>query len=108
MANQKWSLAIAACLALVVSACSPSPQSMIVGKWDVESAPMKMTAEFHRDGTANLTMFGQTVQGTYKLTPDNELVWSLNGRSTTAKAKVTATELELTDSQNRTIKYKRQ
>ena len=80
--------------------------SLILGKWEVESA-IKMTAEFSRDGTAKLTMFGQTLQGTYKLNAENELEWTLNGKTTKSKVNVTATELELTDDANRTIKYKR-
>jgi hypothetical protein len=105
--NAKLNMALLACVALFLSACAPSPQSLILGKWEVESA-VKMTAEFNRDGTAKLTMFGQTVQGTYKLGGDNMLEWSLNGRTTKGKVNVTATELELTDDQNRTIKYRRQ
>ena len=54
-----------------------------------------------------LTMFGQTLQGTYKLNAENELEWTLNGKRTKSKVNVTATELELTDDVNRTIKYKR-
>jgi hypothetical protein len=96
---------IAAFVAL--SACAPSPQSLIIGKWEVENAPLKMTAEFDRDGRAKITMFGQTLPAVYKLSADNELQWTVNGRSTKAKVNVTATELELTDDQNRTIKYKR-
>ncbi len=65
-----------------------------------------MTAEFSRDGTAKITMFGQTLQGTYKLNAENELEWTLNGRTAKSKVKVAATELELTDDANRTIKYK--
>ena len=113
VANTSWratnvtlSIVVALCVALFLSACAPGPQSLILGKWEVESA-MKMTAEFRNDGTASLTMFGQTLQGTYKLTPDNELEWTMNGRTTKSKASVTATELELTDDANRTIKYKR-
>lgn len=101
----KLSIALVACAALFVSACS-SPQSLIVGQWEVENAPLKMTAEFSGDGTAKLTMFGQTVQGKYKLDA-GELVWTVSGITTKSKANVTATELELTDDQNRTIKYKR-
>ena len=100
-------MALLACVALFVSACGTSPQNLILGKWEVESA-VKMTAEFKRDGTAKLTMFGQTVQGTYKLDGENMLEWSLNGRTTKGKVNVTATELELRDDQNRTIKYRRQ
>jgi hypothetical protein len=40
------------------------------------------------------------VHGTYKLNGEDELKWSMNGMSTKAKVKVTATELELTDSVN--------
>jgi hypothetical protein len=59
------------------------------------------------DGRVQMTMFGQTLQGTYKVNPESELEWTMNGTSTKAKFNVTATELELTDDQNRTIKYKR-
>ena len=104
--NTKLCIVVAACLALFVSACGSSPQSLILGKWEVESA-IKMTAEFSRDGTAKITLFGQTLQGAYKLNAENELEWTLNGRTTKSKVNVTATELELTDDANRTIKYKR-
>jgi hypothetical protein len=97
---------LAVCLVLL-SACAATPQDLILGKWEVQNAPTKMTAEFNRDGTAAVTIFGQTVHGTYKLSADGDLEWSMNGHSTTAKVKVTATELELTDSSNRTIKYRR-
>ena len=104
--NAKLRIVVAACMAVFVSACGSSPQSLIVGKWELESA-MKMTVEFSRDGTAKFTMFGQTLQGTYKLNAENELEWTLNGKTTKSKAHVTGTELELTDEANRTIKYKR-
>jgi len=104
--NARLSIVITLCVALILSACAPSPQSMILGKWEMESG-LKVTAVFNRDGTAQITMFGQTLRGAYKLTADNILEWTLNGRTTKAKAKVTPTELELTDDQNRTIKYKR-
>lgn len=97
---------VLACVVLLYG-CASSPQSRIVGKWEVENAPMKMTAEFRGDGTATINMLGQAVQGTYKLNGDDELEWSMNGMSTKAKLKVTTTQLELTDDQNRTIKYKR-
>lgn len=103
--NAKWSIALASCVSLFVSACAPSPQNLIVGKWEVESAA-KMTAEFSADGTAKLTIFGQPVQGTYKL-DGNELEWTVNGTTTKGKATVTPTEMELTDDQNRTIRYRR-
>ncbi|HLK63410.1 MAG TPA: DUF5640 domain-containing protein [Bryobacteraceae bacterium] len=97
---------LVACVVLLLSACGSSPQSLILGKWEVQNAPMKMTAEFKDDGTASVTMMGQTMRGNYKLNGD-ELEWLMGGRSTKAKVKVTSTELELTDDQNRTIKYKR-
>ena len=105
--NAKLRIVVAVRMAVFVSACGSSPQSLILGKWEVEGAAIKMTAEFGRDGTAKLTMFGQTLQGTYKLNAENELEWTLNGKTTKSKAHVTATELELTDEANRTIKYKR-
>jgi hypothetical protein len=115
--NAKSSIALAALVALLMSACGSSPQSLIVGKWEVAGAKVagadvanadvvRMTAEFSRDGTAKITMFGQTLQGTYKLDSGNELEWTLNGITTKSKVNVTATELELTDA-SRTITYKR-
>ena len=104
--NTKVSLIVAVSVVLLASACASSSQSLILGKWEVENSPMKMTAEFHRDGTANITMLGQTVQGKYQLN-DGELVWTMNGITTKAKANVTVAELELTNDQNQTIKYKR-
>jgi hypothetical protein len=104
--NAKLSIVLIVCVALFVSACSAGPQTLILGKWEVENAPLKMTAEFSRDGTAKITMFGQTLQAMYKLDAD-QLVWTMNGTTTKSKVNVTATELELTDDANRTIKYKR-
>jgi hypothetical protein len=105
--NAKLSIVLTVCAALLVSSCGSGTQNLILGKWEVEGAPLKMTAEFNRDGTAKITMFGQTVQGTYKLSANNELEWSMNGISTKGTVKVTAEELELTNDQNQTIKYKR-
>jgi hypothetical protein len=116
--NATLRVVLAACVALFVSACGSSPQSLILGKWEVAGAKVgsadvpnagaiKMTAQFSRDGTAKITMFGQTRQGTYKLDGGNELAWTLNGITTKSKVNVTATELELTDEANRTIIYKR-
>lgn len=104
--NTKFRIVAAAWVAGLLAACSPSPQSLIVGTWQAESAA-KITAEFDKDGTAKITMFGQTLRGTYKLTSDHELEWSLNGTTTRATIKVTATELELTDASKRSIVYKR-
>jgi len=105
--NSKSSMALVASLALFLSARAPSPQSLILGKWQVENAPLKMTAEFSVDGTAKITMFGQTVQGKYTLDAGNDLEWALSGITTKSKIHVTATELELTNDSNQTIKYKR-
>ena len=98
-------IVVATCLLLV--ACGSSPQSLILGRWEVENAPTKMAAEFKSDGTATISILGQTVQGTYKLNGTDELEWSMNGMTTKAKVKVTDTDLELNDNANRTIKYKR-
>jgi uncharacterized protein (TIGR03066 family) len=106
--NMKAKLAIVAlaCVALTVSACGgSSPRALIVGRWEAGQEGIKVTAEFAKDGTAKLTMFGQTLRGTYKLDGD-ELEWTLNGQATRSKVKVTATELELT-SDGRTVTYKR-
>jgi hypothetical protein len=103
--NAKFSIVLAT--ALLISACASSPQSLIVGKWEVENAPLKMTAEFSGDGTAKITMFGQTVQGKYKVDDENQLEWTVNGITTKSKVIVTATEMELTNSENQTIKYQR-
>ena len=104
--NAKLSIVVTAFVALFVSACGSSPQSLILGKWEVERV-IKMTVEFSRDGTAKLTILGQTVQAAYKLNAGNELEWTVNGITKKSKVNVTATELELTDDANRTIKYKR-
>ena len=97
---------ITAIVLLFVCACGLGTQSLILGKWEVEST-IKMTVEFSGDGTAKLTLLGQTAQATYKLNGENELEWTMNGITKKSKVKVTATELELTDDANRTIKYKR-
>ena len=95
------------CVALGLSACGGSrPQDLIVGKWKTGQGGIKVTAEFTKDGTAKLTMFGQTLQGTYKLKGD-ELEWTVNGKTTKSKVKVTATELEVT-SEGITVIYKRE
>ncbi len=94
-------------VALGLSACGRSrPQDLIVGKWKTGQGGIKVTDEFAKDGTAKLTMFGQTLQGTYKLEGD-ELEWTLNGKTTKSKVTVTGTELEVT-SDGTTIIYKRE
>jgi len=120
--NAKLSVALVACVALLASACGTSPESLILGKWEVAGArvagvddasaaaagrSINMSAEFDRDGTAKVTMMGHTLQGTYKINGENELEWTMGGTTTKSKLNVTAAELELTDDANRTIKYKR-
>jgi hypothetical protein len=120
--NAKLSIVLLACVALFVSACSSSPQNLILGKWEMSGArvggvdnesaaaagrAIKMSAEFNKDGTAKITMMGQTLQGTYKIKGENELEWTMSGITKKSKLNVTATELEVTDDANRTIKYKR-
>ena len=51
-------------------------------------------------------MFEQACQGTYRLEGD-VLEWTLNGKTTKSKVKVTATELEVT-SEGTTIIYMRE
>ena len=105
--HAKLRILIPALAVLFLAACGSSPQSLIVGKWEVQGASIKMTAEFGRDGTAKITMFGQTLQGAYQVNDESELEWTLNGITKKSKVHVTATELELTDDHNQTIKYKR-
>jgi uncharacterized protein (TIGR03066 family) len=103
--HTKLGIVAVVCVAMLVSACGSSPENLIVGKWEAGQPGFKLTAEFARDGTAKLTMLGQTLPGTYKLNGD-ELEWSMNGRTTKGTVKVTSTEMELT-SDGKTIKYKR-
>ena len=73
-------IVVLACMALTLSGCGrSSPQDLIIGKWKAGQGGIKVTAEFFKDGTAKLTMFGQTLTGTYKLEGD-ELEWTLNGK----------------------------
>jgi hypothetical protein len=118
--NVKLRILVFTCVALFLSACGSSPQDLIVGRWEVVSAKadgsdapytqvaraIHMTAEFHADGTASMTMMRQTLQGTYKFNGD-DLEWAMSGITTKARAKVTATELAVTDNANRTVLYKR-
>ena len=101
-----FAVAVLACVALFVSGCGSGPQDLIIGKWEAGQAPAKITAEFGKDGKAKLTMLGSPVEGTYKVYGSDELEWTLNGKTTKYKMKVTATELELT-SEGKTITYKK-
>src|SRR5262249_29696903 len=84
---------------------SSSPQNLIVGKWEAGESGLKLTAEFTKDGKAKLTMFRQTLRGTYRLNGD-ELEWTLNGKTTKMKVKVAVTEMAVT-SERKSIKIKR-
>src|SRR5262245_51114915 len=102
-------IVVLACVGLALTAGRRSrPQDLIIGKWKAGQGGIKVTAEFAKDGTAKLTMFGQTLTGTYKLEGD-ELEWTLNGKTTKSKVKVTETELEVTSTSNNiTVIYKRE
>jgi uncharacterized protein (TIGR03066 family) len=110
----KFACVVLTCVVLSVSGCGSRPQNLIngnpekliVGKWEAAGSSGIITAEFSKDGKANLTMFGQTLQGTYKMNGDDELEWTLNGKTTKCKVKVTATELEVT-SEGKTVNYKK-
>jgi hypothetical protein len=102
----KLGIAVVACVALFMSACSSSAENLIVGKWEAGEGGVKITAEFTKDSKAKITMFGQTLQGTYKMNGDGDLEWTMNGTTTTSKVKVTRTELELTKD-GMTVKYKK-
>ena len=60
-----------------------------------------------KDGHALTRAVPRAGPATYKLDAGNELEWTVNGITTKSKVNVTATELEVTDNANRTIKYKR-
>lgn len=94
-------------IALVLGGCRRTAQDMIIGKWVAGQGGIKVQAQFERDGTAQLTMFGQTLRGTYKLEGD-ELVWVLNGITSKHKVKVGENELEVTGDGGATIIYKRE
>jgi uncharacterized protein (TIGR03066 family) len=101
----KLGILAVACAVLFVSGCGSSPEDQILGKWEAGESGLTLTAEFAKDGKAKMTIFGKTVQGTYKLNGD-ELEWTLNGITTKSKVKLTATEMVLS-SEGKTIKYKK-
>jgi hypothetical protein len=105
--TSKARIALTASVLLFLSACGSSAERLILGKWEADGA-VKITAEFSNDGTAKLSMFGQTLHGTYKLNSDNELEWTLNNITTKNKVVVSDNELDVTNDSNQTIKYKRQ
>lgn len=100
------SLAIGSLAAMLVG-CGTPAQGLIVGRWELQSGPTRMDVEFHRDGTADLSMLGQTLHGNYKLNADNEMEWTMNGLSVKQRVNVTAEKLEITDDRNQTIVYYR-
>jgi hypothetical protein len=102
----KCACVVVACVALSVFGCGSGPQDLIVGKWEAGQSGAKLQAEFSKDGSARLIMFGKTLQGTYKVNGGDELEWTMNGATTKCKMKVTATELDLTSDGN-TITYKK-
>src|SRR5216683_3467251 len=91
----KLGIVAVAWVALIVPACGSSAQDLILGKWEAGESGLKITAEFAKGGKAKLTMFKQTLPGTYTLKGD-ELEWTLNGKTTKSKVKLTTTEMELT------------
>ena len=106
--NRNHAIVALCCLVVALSACGErSSQDLIVGKWKAGQGGIKVEAEFAKDGTAKLTMFEQTLRGTYKLDGD-ELEWTLNGRTTKHKVKVSATELEVTGDDKTVLVYQRQ
>jgi hypothetical protein len=102
--KKKFALAALLCFVLTMSGCGSSPQSLIVGRWEAGQAGAKLVAEFAQDGKAKITILGQTLQGSYKINGDDELEWTMGGRTTKFKAKVTATQMELS-SDGKTIIY---
>ncbi|MBV9470466.1 MAG: hypothetical protein JO316_21170 [Abitibacteriaceae bacterium] len=104
----KKRFSIVACLsvALGLAGCGgASPQGLILGKWETGQGDTEIKAEFAGDGTAKITMLGQTLQGTYKFDGEN-LEWTVNGITTKFQAKVTTTELDVT-SDGKMVIYKR-
>jgi len=105
--NAKFVFMTLAGIALALAGCGSSPQKLIVGKWEAGQTGIKITAEFNKDGKATLVMFGQPLQGTYKLNGGDELEWTVNGKTTKGKVKVTGNSLEVTNDGGVTIVYKR-
>lgn len=108
-----FAFVVLTCVVLSVSGCGSNPQNLIVGnqnsivgKWEAGESGGLITAEFSKDGKAKLTMFGRTLEGTYKMNGGDELEWTLNGKTTKCKVKVTATTLVVT-SEGNTVKYKK-
>jgi uncharacterized protein (TIGR03066 family) len=97
---------VVACVGLCLSGCGSGPESLILGKWETGQAGAKMMVEFDKGGKTNITMMGKTLEGTYKVNGADELEWTVGGKTTKCKVKVTATELELT-SEGNTIVYKK-
>lgn len=89
-----------------LTGCSSSPQSLIVGKWEVGQPGAKLTAEFGKDGHAQRTILGQTLRETYQVNGGDELLRTFTGTTATLRMKATATELE-GSGDGKTITYKR-
>jgi uncharacterized protein (TIGR03066 family) len=103
--KMKFGIMVVASVLLFMSGCGSSPENQIIGKWEAGEQGLKITAEFAKDGKAKITMFGQTLEGTYKLNGD-DLEWTVNGKTTKSKVKLTTTEMEMTG-EGRTVKYKK-
>jgi hypothetical protein len=101
----KCAWVVLACIVLSFCGCGSGSQNPIVGTWEAGQTGVKLKAEFSKDGTAKMTLFGKSLQGTYKLNGD-QLEWTMNGTTTKCKVKVTGNEMELT-SEGKTITYKR-
>src|SRR5262249_54813833 len=102
----KLAIVLVACVALLVSGCGSGPQDLIVGKWEAGEAGTKVTARVAKNGTAKTTILGKKLQGTPKGNGEDEFERTLNGKTTKAKFKVTATELEVSND-GQTVKYKK-
>jgi hypothetical protein len=104
--KSKFGIAVVACVALFVSACGSGPNDLIVGKWEAGEGGFKIIAEFTKDSKAKITMMGKTLEGTYKLSGDGDLEWTMNGTTTKSKVKVSKTEMELNQG-GQTITYRK-
>lgn len=102
----KFAFVVLVCVVLTMSGCGSSPQNLIVGKWEAGQEGAKVTAELAKNGKAKRTMFGKRLQGTYKINGNDELEWTLGGRTTKFKSKVTVKQMELSGD-GHTITYKK-
>jgi hypothetical protein len=90
---------------LSMSGCGSSTQNQMVGKWEAGDG-IKLAAEFRKDGKGRLTLFGQTIEGTYKVNDNDEMEWTVNGTTQKFKVKVNGNEMEINNGKD-AITYKR-